>query len=39
MNYQSQGIENDYVNPFYINENLLKMRSDLIMKDMLPDEP
>jgi predicted membrane-bound spermidine synthase len=35
--FQSKGIENDYVNPFYINENLLKMRSDLIMKDILPD--
>jgi spermidine synthase len=36
-NYDSSGIKNDYVNPFYINETLLKMRSDLIMKDIHPD--
>jgi spermidine synthase len=35
--FQSKGIGNNYVNPFYINEDLLKMRSDLIMKDILPD--
>jgi spermidine synthase len=35
-NYQQRGIENDYVNPYYINETLLGMRSDLIMKDILP---
>lgn len=35
-NYQNKGIENNYVNPYYINETLLKMRSDLIMKEILP---
>jgi spermidine synthase len=37
--YPAIGFTNLYVNPSYINENLLKMRSDLIMKDLLPDEP
>lgn len=32
--FQKKGIQNDYVNPFYINENLLNSRSDLIMKDI-----
>jgi spermidine synthase len=36
--YRSKGIENDYVNPYYINETLLKMRNDLLMKGLLPDE-
>jgi len=35
-NYESIGIRNDYVNPYYINETLLRMRSDLIMKDIQP---
>jgi spermidine synthase len=34
--YESRGINNDYVNPYYINETLLKMRSDMIMKDIQP---
>jgi spermidine synthase len=36
-NYESRGIENDYVNPFYINETQIQMRSDLILKDIQPD--
>jgi spermidine synthase len=35
-NYESRGINNDYVNPYYINETLLRMRSDMIMKDIQP---
>jgi spermidine synthase len=35
--FQRKGIRNNYVNPYYINEELLKMRSDLIMKDILTD--
>jgi len=37
--YQDKGINNDYVNPFFINEELLSMRSDLILRDLLPDAP
>jgi predicted membrane-bound spermidine synthase len=35
--YPSVGFTNIYVNPSYINENLQKMRSDLIMKDLIPE--
>ncbi len=34
--FQTRRIENSYINPSYINENLLKMRSELIMKDIIP---
>jgi predicted membrane-bound spermidine synthase len=37
--YQSLGFTNLYVNPSYINEDLLKMRTDLIMKDLFPQAP
>ncbi|HNQ82398.1 MAG TPA: hypothetical protein PKM34_02070 [Bacteroidales bacterium] len=37
--YQDKGIDNEYVNPFYIDEELLRMRSELIHKDLLPDAP
>lgn len=35
--YPSVGFTNLYVNPSYINEDLQKMRSDLIMKDLIPE--
>jgi spermidine synthase len=38
-NYPSSGFTNLYVDPSYINEDLLKMRSDLILKDILADAP
>ena len=37
QNYPSLGFTNLYVNPDYINEDLQKMRSDLIMKELIPD--
>jgi len=37
--YPSVGFTNVYVNPSYINEDLQKMRSDLIMKDLIPEAP
>ncbi len=37
--YQSLGFTNLYVNPSYINEGLLKMRTDQIMKDLLREAP
>ncbi len=37
--YPSLGFTNIYVNPSYINEDLQKMRSDLIMKDLIPGAP
>jgi len=39
LNYQSLGFTNIYVNPSYISEDLQKMRSDLIIKDLIPDAP
>ncbi len=39
QNYLHADFTNIYVNPFYINEDLQNMRSDLILKDILPDEP
>jgi spermidine synthase len=35
--YMAVGFTNVYVNPSYISEDLQKMRSDLIMKDLLPE--
>jgi spermidine synthase len=37
--YPSTGLTNVYVNPSYINEDLQKMRSELIMKDLIPEAP
>jgi spermidine synthase len=37
--YASAGFTNIYVNPSYINEDLQKMRSELIMKDLIPGAP
>jgi spermidine synthase len=37
--YPSKGFTNVYVNPSYINEDLQKMRSDQIMKDLIPGAP
>jgi len=39
QNYPSLGFTNLYVNPSYINEDLQKMRSDLIMKEIIPEAP
>ena len=38
-NYPGIGFTNLYVDPSYVTENLLKMRSELIMRDILPDAP
>jgi spermidine synthase len=35
QNYDDKRFTNIYVNPNYVNENLLRMRSELIMKDIL----
>jgi spermidine synthase len=37
--YLSAGFTNIYVNPSYVNEDLQKMRSDLIIKDLIPKTP
>ena len=38
-NYPALGFTNIYVNPSYINEDIQKMRSNLIMKDILTEAP
>jgi len=38
-NYQNKGLENTYVNPYYINEELVRMRSEMIFKNLQADAP
>ena len=38
-NYDFLNISNEYVNPFYVDEQLTRMRSDQIMKDLSPGAP
>jgi len=37
LNYQARGLDNTYVNPSYINEDLQKLRANQIMMDILAE--